>query len=201
MASMYRVRSIWSGFSGAPGYTNMYFGTTDPLLAGATQACTDVRAFWQACVSVFPDDVQINVEPNVQIVEDSTGLVEDELSTTATAAVNGTSGAAYAAPCGASIEWRTSQFVNGRRVKGRSYLVPLVSTSYETDGTLIAAALTALQAAAAGLIAAPSQFVVWHRPVEASAGPPPVEASAGSLHLVATAGVSDRVAVLRSRRD
>ena len=195
MASMYRVRSVWSGFSGAPGYTNHYFGTTDPLLAGASLACADVRAFWNAIASQFPDDVQINVETAVQIVEDSTGVVEDELTAAATAAVNGSGSGSYAAPVGASVEWRSSDFVNGRRVKGRTYLVPLLGSAFETDGTLSGTPLSSIQAAASGLVAAASNMVVWHRPTD------PGTSSDGSLHLVATANVSDRAAVLRSRRD
>jgi hypothetical protein len=195
MASMYRVRSVWSGFSGAPGYTNHYFGTTDPLLAGASLAVSDVRAFWVALAALFPDDVQINVETAVQIVEDSTGVVENELTAAAVAAVNGTSTAAYAAPVGASAEWRTSDFVGGRRVKGRTYIVPLSSTVFETDGTIGGTPLATLQTAASGLVAAASNMVVWHRPSN------PGTSSDGSLHLVSTANVSDRAAVLRSRRD
>lgn len=198
---MYKVRSLWSGFAGAPGFTNHFFGTTDPLLAGASQAVADVRAFWVALQSNMPDDVQINVEQNVQIIEDSTGLVEDELTATAVAAVNPTATTGYAAPVGASIEWRTSDFVGGRRVKGRTYVVPLLASAFETDGSLSSTTLSSVQAAAAGLIAAPSQLVVWQRPRAASVGPPPVSARVGSLHLVAAAGVSDRAAVLRSRRD
>jgi hypothetical protein len=201
MASMYRVRSLWTGFSGAPGYTNMYFGTTDPLLAGASLAVSDVRAFWQSIVSLFPDDVQINVEANVQVVDDATGLIENELSATPVSSVNGSATTGYAAPVGASIEWRTAAYVNGRRVKGRTYVVPILGGSFETDGTLGPTQLGLLQTSAAAFIAAASNFVVWHRPREASAGPPPVSASAGSLHLVTAASVSDRAAVLRSRRD
>jgi hypothetical protein len=194
MSTLYRIRSVWTGFSGAPGYTNHYFGTTDPLAAGAALAASDVRTFWDTIKARFPSNVTITVDPLVALIEDINGEQSDEINVTPSpAAVTGTGLSTYAAPVGASIAWSTSTYRFGRRVKGRSYIVPMSVNDFDAAGTLTSTAHSNLQAGAAGLVAGGSQMVVFSRPTEVH----PI----GGSSLVTGSTVPDRAAVLKSRRD
>jgi hypothetical protein len=207
MTTLYRIRTVWSSFPGAPGYTNLYFGTTDPLLAGATLAAASVRSFWQSLNGMIPNGASLLVESAVALIEDFSGEQTGELAVSpAPAVVTGTSTGAYTAPSGAVITWGTGAYRFGRKVKGRTYIVPLGAGSYDATGTLEATHQSGLQSAANALIATGAHLVVYSRPRAAKAaeridGSDAVAARVGASTGVTSAVVADRAAVLRSRRD
>jgi len=207
MTTLYRVRTTWSYTPGGPGYTNMYFGTTDPLASGAQTAVNDVQAFWNAIKSYIPSAVSLQVDPSVIMVEDVTSEQTGDISVgTPPAAIQGTGGGAWAAPAGATAQWTTASYLYGRRVKGRTYLVPLTAGAFQSDGTILDTTKTALNAAAAALVAGASNFVVYTRERQAkSAAESPtgkeITYRPGASSMVVSGSVADRVAVLRSRRD
>ncbi len=207
MTTLYRIRTLWTGFAGAPGYTNMYFGTTDPLQAGAQEAGQACATFWNAIKGFMPDDVSLTLDTAVALIEDVTGQQTGELALTGLTASNvGTSTGGFFGPTGACVSWGTGTFLYGRRVKGRTYLVPLAASASNTTGGLDTTARTTIQTAASTLVSGPGQLVVYTRPREAkSAEESPtgkaITARPGSSSLVTSAVVRDRAAVLRSRRD
>jgi hypothetical protein len=103
--------------------------------------------------------------------------------------VTGSGAANYAAGCGAYVNWLTSGIANGRRVKGRTFMAPLINSAYD-GGTILNANLTTLQTAATALVTA-GNTVVWHRPVNGAGG---------SSYQPASALVPDQVTSLRTRR-
>ena len=159
-------------------------------------AVTAVRAFWNTLSQMIPLGVKIDVDPVVAQLDEATGQQNDEFVVgTPPAQVVGGGTADRAAPAGLCVNWKTSTFVSGRRLRGRTFVVPLMSGAYESDGTIKATYLTAARDAAAALLAngatSTSVFVVWHRPIGGAGG------SSGT---VTGASVNDRVAVLTSRR-
>lgn len=102
---------------------------------------------------------------------------------------NGT-GDAVADATQALVRWDTNHIVNGRFLRGRTFVPGLVDTAV-TDGILSATAKGVFQAAGAALIAAGVQFGVWHRPTSGSGG---------VMWAAQTAAAQDRLAVLRRRR-
>jgi hypothetical protein len=199
MPEVLRVKSQWTGFSGAPGYTNLHF--SEFVSEGYTQAMADgatakTVAFWDAIKTVLPTVVTITVDPVVDIIQSDTGNLVGEFTTTPGAAKVGLQAGSYAGPAGACIAWGTTGIRNGRRIRGRTFIVPLGTASYEANGTLLAANLTAIQNAANGLIAntGVTDFTVWSRPSSSTA-------TDGVAFPATTAVVRDKVAVLRSRRD
>lgn len=194
MTIMQRTRVLWTGFPGAPGYTNLFsrvssIGTHDPTLAMG-----DVATLFSAFSTRIPTSVTLAIDPEVAYIEDTDGVAAGFDVVGAPPSISQPTGSgAYSAPTGASIEWSTGAVKNGRRVTGRTYLVPLVGSSFEPDGTLLAAArtqlLTAANEYAFDSVAGP---VVWSRP--GSSG-------AGSSHTVSGANVADKASVLRTRRD
>lgn len=207
MTTLYRVRTTWSYTPGGPGYSNMYFGTTDPLAAGAQTAVNDVQAFFTAIKGLIPSIVTLQVDPAVIMVEDVTSeQVGDVLVASPPAPIVCTATGSMAAPVGATAQWTTASYLYGRRVKGRTYLVPLAASAFESNGTLISGALSTLNTAAAALVAGGSNLVVYTRkrdakPANPTTGAPAVTARAGGSSLVVSGAVRDIAAVLRSRRD
>jgi hypothetical protein len=195
MASLARIRCVWTGFVGAPGYTNLYVAnpeTQSPQIAS-------VRTFFDAIKAHLPTTVTVQVENAGPIISDLDGEQFGDWSATAVASVTGTSSSVYNAPAGGAITWNTSKFIRGRRLKGRSYLVPMAGYS-DADGSISAAALLVLQNAASAMVTAMSpNLAVWSRPIKT--GTPPVITTQGDHGVVTGRSVADKVAVLRSRRD
>ena len=201
MATVYRVRALWSGFPGAPGYTNFSYAdlTTDALrnAAGAS-----VRTFFTGISAYLNNAWSIQVQPEVTEYDMVSGqLTGATLMTSVPSVQIGTGGTAvYAGGSGMCVTWKTGVIYNGRRVIGRTFIVPAVSC-YETDGTLLAAAQTALTSAATGLISnVGTELCVWAKTfTKPTDDTKPVQIG-GLLPPVVATSVKDMASQLRSRR-
>jgi hypothetical protein len=199
MPEMLRVKIDWTGFIGAPGYTNLYF--TEFTEGGYTQDIADAcvakaSTFAGSLRDFLPTAVTIGVNPTVEIVQTDTGDLVGFFSTTPTNQGVGALGGTYSAASGACISWGTNGVRNSRRVRGRTFIVPLANAAYESNGTLAAATLTALTAYANNLkgTGGTGDFGIWGRPTSKTA-------TDGVWYPAETVSIKDKAAVLRSRRD
>jgi hypothetical protein len=194
MALIKRVTVRWSGGNIGAGFTNFYF---DEAPGTAQQMADATRAFFAGAFfnppTELPAGVTLTFPSSVDQVEPTTGILIVSEPVTQPATLVGTGSGVYAAPAGACVSWITSGVVNGHRVQGRTFLVPCSSTGLQADGTLSTVFLGQISTAAAALIAATPNFVIWHRPESLAAG-------GGSSHPVLAYKVSDKAAVLTSRR-
>lgn len=194
---MNKITAVWSGWAGGPGYSNFYFGGTAADSAQLTVAQDRVHDFFALFTLCIPTGVTITFQPSSQVITPGDGVIQDDIPVGSVAPpVVGAGGANFSAASGACVVWRTGLTVAGRLLKGKTFLVPLGASAYDTDGTILASRLAELRTAASGLaspgaFAAEQQLQVWHRPVGGTGG---VMAPTG------TASVNDRVAILRSRR-
>lgn len=195
MASIFRVKAEWTGFAGAPGISVFHFSTFEGNFGpGAQGAINALVNLFDGINSLIPDNITIRVSDEVEVIEDSTGELIDYVPGLTTAPSQGANTATYAGPSGAVINWSTSTVRNGRRMRGRTFLVPLSIGAYDQDGTLTSGAVTTLQTEVDLLLAAPDvELLVYGRPT--AAGTDGVSAP------VISGRVPDLVAVLRSRRD
>lgn len=186
MATMSRVVVGWQGAITGPGVSVFHVqGTVTDVSGFAT--------FFTSIADRFPVPLTWNIPSSGDLLESTTGVLTGSWTATGGTTVNATAGELFAAPAGALITWRTPTVVNGRRLQGRTFMVPLgAQNNYDAGGALATACVTDLQNAADALILALPGLSVWHRPQAVGDG-----AIAG----VATALVRDRVSVLRSRRD
>jgi hypothetical protein len=111
---------------------------------------------------------------------------------TTPAVIQGTAASGYSSASGAVVGWITNGFHNGRRIRGRTFLVPLGGVAYDTDGTLSAAYLTKCRSAAT-LYVTNGSPAIFTRPQPGL--------SNGGATAVSAAQVNDKAAVLTSRRD
>jgi len=194
MALLWRVTARWTGGNIGTGFTNMFF--TEGI-GTAQQAADAARAFLFSATGAananLPTGITISFSAGVDVLEPATGILIQTVPVTAPSSVTGSGSGAYAAPTGACVSWVTSGIVNGHRVKGRTFLVPMAQSAFQSDGTLATAAISAIDSAAQTLIAAAPEFVIYHRPSSLAAGD-------GSTHPVLAERTNDVAAVLRSRR-
>lgn len=171
------------------GVSTFYTSNSDP-----SAFITALQFFYSSMSLRFPPSVTITAQPAGETIEVESGAINGAWAFTPPAAVNGTGSTSYAAGVGARVTWNTTAITRRRRVKGSTYLVPVVGTAYDTDGTLSSATVTAIQGAASTLIAADGGSMrVYTRPQT-------VESNDGAAHAVTSATAIDRVSWLRSRR-
>lgn len=200
MTEMARVKMRWNGLPGGPGYSIFHFrdfsasSTIDQAIVDGSVA--KVQAFATALKPLVAHIVTLQVENDVEIIEDTNGNLVNVMTTAAQTAQVSTAGSAnYSALSGAVITWRTAGIVRNRRVRGRTFLVPFATASYQTDGTLSSATVTALQNAGAAMInaAGSGDLGVYSRPSAPGAND-------GSWWVASGVTVPDMCTVLRSRR-
>lgn len=195
MADIYRVKALWSGFGGSPGVTTHYLGET-PTAADLTA----VRTFYNTLAPHLPSGLTIAVPGSGDIIDEFEAGLTGTWTATAPTAVSGSNAGEAPAPVGAVVQWLTAGIHRGKRVRGRSFLVPLAA-QYEGNGTLLATFVTTAQGAGTALITALNpKLRVWCRPLYGEGKPRPIIAVGNSFQVTAAA-VPDKVMVLRSRRD
>ncbi len=194
-----RVSVAWQGWPGAPGVSQMYYGTSAGNLP--TQNNIDaIRTFFNALVAYLPSGLTITVPKTGDQINQSDGKIVGTWDVpTQPAVVTGTATGNYAGNAGAVIHWLTPTVVNGRRVRGRTFIVPLAAVAFDAQGSLGTTFQTALQAAGTALVGqadgAPS---VWARPFTHKTDPS--KNRVGSLAQVTSIRVPDLAVSQRSRR-
>lgn len=199
---MNRCRVTWSGFTGGPGLSTFYFGSSttnmDALKTFLTQMC-----FY------MPNPVAFSIPNGGDQINETDGKITGTWIATNAGGSTGSGGtAAYSGVSGFCVDWLSSLIVNGSRVQGRTFFVPASSNVYQTNGSLVDGTITTLQGQAQALIVAyAGEMKVFARPFPGRAeqpGPPikpAVPARVGSAATILTARIPDKAVVLRSRRD
>lgn len=189
MTDIKRVRVGWSGAGVVgPGVSTFYYVST------ATGFPADLMTFFTAVRALVPDSVQWNIPNSGDTISVETGRPTGTWSDSGGGNLVATGNSAFVMGTGVRIKWPTGQIINGRRVVGATFIVPLSSNQFEGSGAILGTALTTLQAAASALATAGiAKRVIWHRPTS-------VAAANGNVGAVTVAQVPDAVSWLRSRR-
>jgi hypothetical protein len=195
-----RGKIRWTIPGNGTAFSVLHFGLVGAGTAGTTHAdeiITRMNAFITTVKPYIPGPVSMQALSEIEVIDIPTGNLESVINGTSVAAQFGTaSGAAtWAAAVGGVISWNTNGVRNGRRVRGRTFVVPLAGVGFDVDGTLGSGCMTALNSAATGLRTAGTltELVVYNRPN-------PITSTPGDGHVVKSHRVPDMGAVLRSRR-
>lgn len=197
----YRVE--WGGSLVTGPGVSVFHGRTTVGGTGfdTAQALADrCRKFFLDIVSLVPSGVSWTF-PN-EVTELQTGISEttgqagtllDVHAITPPATVNATATAGnHSRASGGRVDWNTESVVAGRRLRGRTYIVPLASLGYDSSGSLATTCITTLTTAGNNFkdatVFSNCQPVVWSR-------------SHGIAADIVGASVDDRASILRSRRD
>lgn len=118
--SYYLVRTVHTGLAGSPYLSTHYFQN---LADGEAQNCADlVSAFWDDLKTVVDSGNTSLVSNVVQVVQETTGNIIEE-SIVITAGVTGTNSGTeeWTAKQGV-LGFRTTTFIDGKRLYGRTYI-------------------------------------------------------------------------------
>jgi len=175
----------WGGATGLPGVSVFYapFGAD----AGA-----DLMTFFNAIKAFFPSGLTWQIPTSGDVITDGNGELTGAWTAGTGGTVVGTGAGSYAAGVGAYVNWQTGTIVDQRRLKGRTFLAPLIVGAYDSTGTIVNASLTTMQTAAS-VLAASTHLTVWHRPETSTSND-------GSSGLVTAGLIPDQVTSLRTRR-
>lgn len=198
MANVNRVRAAFEGFPGGPGVSTFYCLNPEAFLPV-------LRGWLQDFAGYLPLTVGVQVEATGDIIDSISGVLTGTWNAALPERVNGAATGSYAAPAGVCVNWLTGTVLDGHRLRGRTFMVPLGGSTFDGDGTLNAVALAGIRLSSSNFVtAAAANLVVWHRPILAgtlNAAGQPVAPRAGGHAVVTSSRVLDKVAVLRSRRD
>lgn len=183
-----RLRVEWSGSAVVgPGLTTFYgTGFTAADMSAA------VNDYFQAVRTEVPSGITWTTPMGGDVLDEVTGALTGTWGTGGSFQTSSNGAGGYAAGVGVRHTLQTQSVVNGRRVRGSFFLVPIRSGLYDNDGSIVNSSLTTIDAAAQALYTAlNTEWVVWSRPTATRAG------SAAEVTGVTT---PDRVSWLRSRR-
>lgn len=190
MPEIERVRVQWNG----PCVIGPSVSTFYTLGSGASLA-TALRAFFASIQTLFPNGKLTWIfDSGGAVLDSATGdLVGSWAGGTATPLPVSSSNAFWVEGVGMRVVWETASFSRGRRTRGSTFLVPInVSMLTDSDGTIVGSALTSVASAAATLLTAHPDLIVWSRPTEAGGD--------GGTATISGVTVPDHVSWLRSRR-
>lgn len=164
-----QIHVVWTGGPSSPGLTVL--NVEDSGTGNYPAALAAVRTFFASQVAAIPDEMSLQVQGLVNKYSAETGQLNGEVQVGAgdiPAVLLGTFAGAYMHGAGCRVDWNTSAIRNGRRVSGRTYIVPFAPASFTTDGELSSASVTSIGNAGQTLLnslsAASLPMVVWSRP-------------------------------------
>ena len=198
MTTLNRVRVQGYGYPGGPGVSTFYFLDT-------TTACDSLYTLFNGFQGATPNSVNYLVESAGDQIEDTTGELVGAWSATPESIVDCSNTSSYQGPTGVLLKWHTDTILDGHRVSGQTFMVPIAAGVFDNTGHVGSSDLAGFAGyASAFVIAQDASFVIWHRPRAAKAADgsrPAVTARVGGHGLVTRSSVSTKAAVLRSRRD
>jgi hypothetical protein len=202
--NIFQVTWTWTGFQGAPGYTNLFFLSSNGDATEASNVVTKSTVLWTGLKPVLPTAVNITMSEDIRLIDDQTGDLRNSFTYAGSPVVGGSAGAgAYSGPSGAVIRWITGQVHGKHLLVGRTFVVPMIGSAFGPTGQLASATVTTLATAADAMRTAPGPaFGIWGRPRAAkTVGGITRPALIGAWHPATSEAVPNKAAVLRSRRD
>jgi hypothetical protein len=199
MAEIMKFVATWSGFSGAPAYSTFYArdftaGAPDQSMADGFLAKLDT--YLDAVGAFLPVGVSLLVNPQVEIIEETDGSLQGFLSISPDFSRSGSSTDNWSAASGVCVNWYTDLVRGTRRMRGRTFFVPMFGAMYDSTGTLDNTKRATLQTATNTFISqtGSGDMGVWGRPTTPNG-------TDGVWAAVTSARINDKVAILTSRRD
>lgn len=195
-----RGKIRWTIPGAGTAWSVLHFGTTSlgtPVQADADAAVARMQAWATSVKSLLPNVVSLNVQAETEEINEETGNLIGVWTSTTPTTQTGTAaaGQGWAAAAGAVVSWSTPSVRNNRRVRGRTFVVPVSNEVWDVDGTLKSVPFGTLNDAAGALrVDGPEvDLRIYCRPTTPGG-------TDGFAAVVLAHRVPDMSAVLRSRR-
>lgn len=150
-----------------------------------------VNTFFNAVRGQFPTGITWSAPVSGETIDELSGHVNGAWSAGASGPVTSNGANTWANGVGVRVQWPTIGIVGGRHVVGATFLVPMMTSSYEGAGNITAAVLSTLNTAVVALGTTPNALRIYSRPAPGRGG---------SSYPTLTGQVPDKVSWLRSRR-
>lgn len=209
MTNIYVARVNWTGSYGHEGISRFAFVSSDGGVPTNTQrdgVLTAIETMLNAGGHNLPTDVTWAIDPIVETFDGVLGTILGELPT-AGAVAPGVGGgtSSYANGVGLIIKWKTGGTFNGRRIQGRTFIVPLDGYCFNTEGSILPEVVGEWQGYANTYIGAMGPLnvdpLVWGRPQDVKAtARRPAHHNVGHWATISTAIVASKPAILGRRR-
>lgn len=124
----------WSGARIGSGASVMHAGTDEPSTILAQAFAAKVNTFFGAIAKYLPNVITIQFPNEVKVFEGNGTLIGVE-TITAPPQVNATGTAPFINGAGGCVRWNTGAVAGGRRIVGRTFIVPMVSDAFQTGNT------------------------------------------------------------------
>jgi hypothetical protein len=209
MTDIYVASVDWTGTYGHMGISRFAFVTSDGSVPTNTQrdgVLAALDAMIQGGAGSLPADVSWSVNPIIEAFDGVTGAITGELAAaTALSPGFGTNTSSYANGVGLLIKWKSAGMFDGRRIQGRTFIVPLAGQQFDADGSVDRGVAIAWQAHANTYIAAMAALsvtpLVWGRPQDVKATKrKPAHHNVGHWASISSAVVGVMPAILGRRR-
>lgn len=185
MALMRRVRVVWTGVAGSPAYSNFYAVTADN---DGSQFKAAVGNLITSLAEFVVTPVIATIEGEVPLIDSATGDIQGVSNQTPQTIPATSTGIMLPRATQLVLRWRTQEFVNGRRVQGRTS-IPYISVALDDDGRVDAGFAAQINADINSFLTeAGSDFVIWAK-------------TSGGAAQVSAGSVWPEFGVMRSRRD
>jgi len=166
MPSHREIITRWTLPSGSGHVSVMYFDAAGSV---ATQR-TNLHTFWTAVKAFQSTSTIYVIDTAGRELDWQTGVLTGAWSEASVK--NGAGGAGSVSVPDADqalLQWRTSTIVNGRFLRGRTF-IPGLGIGHTTGGNILGTTATSLVNAGAALIGSTTPLSIWHRPVAGSGG-------------------------------
>ena len=194
---MNRIRVEWSGAPvTGPGLTTFYTS------GGTTTLPASVKTFFTAVKATFPAGITWTIPSAGDVIRVEDGQLTSAWTSSGGGTVtSGGTGTNWAYGAGGRIVWETAGIYRGHRVKGTTFMVPLVIDYYSAAAGVSSVATTNWTSAALALLAAES-LVVYSRKVPTRTKPDGtvVPGTDGVITAIAGVLVPTKETSLKSRR-
>lgn len=164
-----------TGYTGSPGYNIIHWsagvgaGPTDP--DGVEEFHDTLETALTTISSILIDGVEFTINPAVDCFDASDGVIVSSTTDPGTprVIVGSDEGKTLDRSACVTLRYRTEEYVNGRRLQGRSFLGPIGVGAFNTLGQIDATVQSDVEDAWAGLFTGlGGRLAVWHRPTTPS---------------------------------
>lgn len=200
MGRIIKLRVNWTGLQGGNGYSNFHFEPVpedDPITQATVDAAVaKVQPFLTSIKPYLPSYCTTGIDASVLELDEQTGNIEAFWNATPAAPAAGTSvSGSHSAVSGLCINWGTGGVRKNRRVRGRTFIVPLGASGLDTNGTIDNTALGVIRTAANALHVDSNgvRLVIYART-------PGALIPDGGAYDVISSTINDKPAILTSRR-
>jgi hypothetical protein len=209
MTAIYVARVNWTGSYDHQGISRFAFVSSDGGVPTNTQrdgVLTAIEAMLHSGAPSLPTDLSWVIDPVIESYDGVLGTILGELPTAGAVAPDaGLGTSSFANGVGLTIKWKTGGTFHGRRIQGRTFIVPLDGYVFSTDGRVLPETAAEWQGFANTYIAAMAPLnvdpLVWGRPQDVKASKrTPAHHNPGHWATISSAIVDTRPAILGRRR-